>query len=304
VQGVVDVMVVIAAIELLGLGQSGVGWLNTAWGIGGIAGGWVALSLLGRGRLASGVRLGCFLAGVPLVVIGLWHAPAAAVVLLVVLGMGYALLEAALMTLTQRLAADDVLARVFGVQETIFVIGTAIAGVIAAALVALFGLAAALVVTGAVLPALAVLLRGRLARLEAGAPVPERPYALFRALPMFAPLPIATIETLATRAEMMDFAPGTEIIRQGDEGDRFYVIDEGTVAIFVDGQSLGERLCGDCLGEIALLRDEPRTATVRAETAVRLVMLGRDDFLAGVSAHALSTRAAERLADERSPRRA
>ena len=142
VQGTVDVLIVVASIELLGLGESGVGWLNSAWGVGGLAGGLVALSLLGRGRLASGVSLGCVLAGVPLAVIGVWHVPAAAMVLLVVLGVGYAVLEAALLTLTQRLAPDDVLARVFGVQETIFVLGTAMGGLIAATLIGLLGLEA------------------------------------------------------------------------------------------------------------------------------------------------------------------
>ena len=181
VQGTVDVLIVVASIELLGLGESGVGWLNSAWGVGGLAGGLVALSLLGRGRLASGVSLGCVLAGVPLAVIGVWHVPAAAMVLLVVLGVGYAVLEAALLTLTQRLAPDDVLARVFGVQETIFVLGTAMGGLIAATLIGPLGLEVTLVVTGLVLPTLAVLLRRRLGRLEAGAAVPERLYTLLPA---------------------------------------------------------------------------------------------------------------------------
>ena len=125
VQGVVDVLLVLTAIELLGMGEGGVGWLNSAWGVGGLAGSFMALALLGRGRLASGLTVGSLLAGLPLVVVGVWHAPAAALVLLVVLGVGYALTEVAMLTLTQRLAADDVLARVFGVQETLFVVATA-----------------------------------------------------------------------------------------------------------------------------------------------------------------------------------
>jgi MFS family permease len=299
VQGTVDVLIVITAIELLGLGESGVGWLNSAWGVGGLAGGLVALALLGRGRLASGVGLGCVLAGVPLAVIGIWHEPAVAMALIVVLGVGYAVLETALLTLTQRLAPDDVLARVFGVQETLFVVGSATGGLTAAALVAAFGLTAALVVTGLVLPTLAVLLRARLGRLEAGAAVPERFYSLLRHLPMFAPLPIATIENLAARAETEEHPTGTEIIRQGDDGDRFYLVDEGTLDVVADGHLRASLGAGECVGEIALLRAQPRMATVRATTPVRLVVLDRSDFLAGVSAHARSTRAAELLASER-----
>lgn len=299
VQGTVDVLIVIASIELLGLGESGVGWLNSAWGVGGLVGGLVALALLGRGRLASGVGLGCVLAGVPLAVMGIWHEPVAAMALLAAVGVGYAVLESALLTLTQRLAPDDVLARVFGVQETLFVVGSAVGGVVAAALVAAFGIAAALVVTGLVLPALAVLLSARLGRLEAGAAVSERFYSLLRGLPIFAPLPMATIENLAARAESEEHPTGTEIIRQGDDGDRFYVVDEGTLEVVADGRLRASRGAGECVGEIALLRAQPRMATVRATTPVRLVALDRSDFLAGVSAHARSTRAAELLAAER-----
>jgi len=299
VQGMIDVLLVLAAIELLGLGESGVGWLNSAWGIGGVAGGLVALVLLGRGRLASGVALGCVVSGLAFALLGIWHEPAAAIAILIAVGVGLALLESALLTLTQRAAPDDVLARVFGVQETLFVLGSALGGVLAAVIVAAVGLSAALVATGLVLPATALLLRSSLARLEAGAVVPERPFALLRGLPMFAPLPVATIEALATRARAEEHPAETEIIREGDDGDRFYIIDDGSLEVLADGRLLAQREPGECVGEIALLRDQPRMATVRSVTPVRLVVLDRDDFLGGVAAHARSTHAAERLAAER-----
>lgn len=299
VQGMVDVLIVLAAIELLGLGESGVGWLNSAWGVGGLAGGFVALALLARGRLASGVAVGCLLSGLCFAIVGIWHEPAAAIVLFVVLGIGFALLESALLTLTQRLAPDDVLARVFGVQETLFVLGSALGGALAAFAVAAIGVSAAIVTTGLVLPVLAVFLRVPLGRLEAGAAVPERPYALLRGLALFGPLPVATLETLATRARPEEHPAGAEIMRQGEVGDRFYMIDEGSLEVVANGKLLARRRPGECVGEIALLRDQPRMATVRAVTPVRLVTLDRDDFLGGVAAHARSTHAAERLAAER-----
>jgi MFS family permease len=299
VQGVIDVLLVVTAIELLGLGNSGVGWLNTAWGVGGVAGGFVALALLGHGRLASGVALGCVVSGLSFAAIGLVHEPAAALALLALMGVGLAVLESATLTLTQRLAAEDVLARVFGVQETIGILGVAAGGVLAAVLVSLLGLSAAIVAAGLVLPALAVLLRARLGRLEAGAVVPERAFALLRGLPMFAPLPVATIENLAVSAEERDVEAGTEIIRQGDVGTHLYVVDEGTLDVVADGRPLAQRVAGECVGEIALLHDMPRMATVRAVTAARLLVLDRRTFLAGVSAHARSSHAAEQLAVER-----
>lgn len=299
VTGTIEVLTVLAAIELLGLGESGVGWLNSAWGVGGVLGGAVALALLARGRLASGIALGCFVSGVSIALVGIWHVALVAIVLYVAVGAGHALLESALLTLTQRAAPDDVLARVFGVQETLFVLGSGIGGVLASVVVAAIGLDAALVAAGLVLPVTALLLRVPLGRLEAGAAVPERPFALLRGLPMFAPLPVATIETLATRARAEAHPAGTEIMRQGEEGDRFYMIDAGSLEVTSDGRLIAGLSPGECVGEIALLRDQPRMATVRSVTDVRLVALDRDDFLAGVSAHARSTHAAHRLASDR-----
>ena len=145
-----------------------------------------------------------------------------------------------------------------------------------------------------------LLLRRRLLELEAGAAVPERAYALLRGLPMFAPLPIATIENLARRSSVENHPAGAELIRQGDPGDKFYVIDEGTVDVLTDGNLLARDAAGDCVGEIALLRDQPRTATVRATAPLRVVVLERSDFLEGVSAHGRSMREATSLADARS----
>jgi MFS family permease len=298
-QAMVDLLLVVAAIELLDMGEAGAGWLSAAWGVGGLVGGLVAVSLLGRGRLASGLALGMIAAGLPLIVVALLHEAATALVLLGALGVGYSLIEIALLTLTQRLAADDVLARVFGVQETLFVVGTAVGAAIAAALVERVGAEEAIVVTGLCLPVLALVMWRRLSLLEAGAPVPARAYVLLRGLDMFACLPVATIETLAVRSESLAQPAGVELITQGDEGDRFYVVDSGTLEVEIDGTILAERTTGECIGEIALLHQRPRMATVRASTAVSLVALDRADFLSGVGSHVRSSRAAEALARER-----
>ncbi|MFL5878123.1 MAG: cyclic nucleotide-binding domain-containing protein, partial [Solirubrobacteraceae bacterium] len=166
-------------------------------------------------------------------------------------------------------------------------------------LIAAFGIETALLITGLALPLLAFVLRAPLGRLEAGVAVPEGVYTLLRRLPMFAPLPMATIENLAARATLEERAAGAEIIRQGEDGDHFYVIDDGILDVLVDGRVRAHRGAGECVGEIALLREQPRMATVRAMSPVRLVVLDRTDFLAGVSAHARSARAAEGLADDR-----
>lgn len=224
-------------------------------------GGVAALALLGRGRLASGVTVGMVVAGLSLVAVGSWPEAAAAIPLMVVAGVGFALLDTALLTRTQRLAADDVLGRVFGVEETIEVVTMALGSVVAAALVGLLGVDGAIVAAAAVLPLVALLAARRLASSEAGAHVPERTFGLVRGLPLFAPLPIAVQENIALRLSERSYRPGEPIVSQGESGDSFFVIADGEVEVQVDGAFRRNQHAGDFFGEIALLRDVPRTPT-------------------------------------------
>ena len=181
VEGAADVLVVLVAIELLDLGGAGVGWLNSAWGLGGIAGGAAAISLLGRGRLARpGSSCGCLLVGVPLALIAAVPEVAVAVVMLMVLGVGYSLIETAGLTLLQRLTSDEVLGRAFAVLESSYWLTTGIGAMLAPVLVGLIGLRGALVAVGACLPLLAALRWAGLARFDAGAVVPKEAFALLR----------------------------------------------------------------------------------------------------------------------------
>jgi MFS family permease len=293
VAGALNVLIVVTALELLDLGESGVGFLNSAVGAGGLAGVVVALALVGRRRLASDFRLGLILWGVPIVLIGVWPEQASVFALLALLGVGNTLVDVAGLTLLQRAVPDEVLARVFGVLESL-VVGTIGLGAVAAPLlVAMLGIRGALIATGALLPLLAVLTWRRLARIDTALAVPERQLALLRALPLFAPLPAAAIEHLAASLIPVTAAPGAEIIRQGEGGDRFYVVAEGEVDVAVDGAP-GARLGpGDSFGEIALLRDVPRTATVTAAGEASLYALERDEFIAAVTGHPASAAAAD-----------
>jgi MFS family permease len=299
VQSMMDVLIVLAALEVLDIGQSGAGWLNACWGVGGIAGAAVATAMLGRGRLAWGLLAGCVLAGLPFALIGVVASTAPALALMVVLGVGFALCEIATLTLTQRLAAGDVLGRVYGVEETLYVVATALGGLVGALLVAPLGARWAIGLTGLALPSLAVALRARMSAFEAGADVPEAEFGLLRRLALFASLPVAMIENLALRAQRGSFRTGTDIITQGAQADGFYVIEEGRVEVFVDGARRREEGPGEYFGEIALLRGGPRTATVRALEPVRVLALARDDFLEGIGAHARSGREVEAVMAER-----
>ncbi|MFL5826970.1 MAG: MFS transporter [Thermoleophilaceae bacterium] len=299
IEGIVDVLVVVTAIELLGAGNAGVGYLNSAWGIGGLIGGACALALLGRGRIASGLAIGATLAGLALGSIAAEPTVIVALVALTVLGVGYSLVEVAGLTLMQRLASDEVLGRVFGVFESAYAAATAIGSALAPALISLLGIRGAIGVSGGALLVIVALRRGALARLEAGVRIPEREFALLRDTPLFAPLPIAVVENMAQRLEPVDVEPGDTVIREGEEGDRFYLIAEGEFLVSQGEQALRTQHAPGFFGEIALLRAVPRTATVEAVTAGLLYALPSDDFIAGMTGNRRSARAAEVVIEDR-----
>jgi MFS family permease len=303
VEGAVDVLVVVLAIELLDLGDAAVGWLNAAWGLGGLLGGGAALGLLGRGRLSAGIAVGGLLVGGALLVAAGVLEPAVAVAMLAVLGVGYALIETAGLSLLQRLTSDEVLGRAFAVVETSYWLTTGLGAMLAPAAIAVLGPRGAVAAIGACLP-LCVALRWRaLHRFEEHAVVPEREFGALRALPLFAPLPIATVENLARRLGTRRVRAGETVIRRGDRGEDFYVVAEGVLDVSDCDGSPPPLGAGDYFGEIALLRDVPRTATVTARRDGRLYVLDREGFLSGVGAHRHSTDAAEQMATTRLERR-
>jgi MFS family permease len=269
------------------------------WGLGGVIGGAVALGLLGRGRLALGLALGCLAIGLPMLAIAVHPATLVAFAGVFVLGVGYTLVETAGLTLMQRLASDEVLSRVFGVVESTYVASTGIGAAVAPALIGLVGTRGALAVTGALLPILALARWRRLASFEEGHRIPERSFELLRGVPLFAPLPVASVENLALRLEPVAVVAGQEVIRQGDPGDRFFVVDAGQVEILVDGRRVRVEGPGEFFGEIALLHEVPRTATVRALGDGTLLALDRDEFVATVTGNPRSLRAAHSVIGER-----
>ena len=264
-QGVLDVLLVVAAIELLGLGAQGAGWLSAAWGAGALLAGVVAGMLLRRGRAATTLLLGFASAGAALVVVGAVPVPAVALALLAVFGVGSGLIEIAHLNLTQRLVPPALLGRVYGVQEVIDVATTALGGIAATGLVVLLGVPGALVAVGAVLPVVALVLRRPLRALVPER-VPEREFALLRGLEVLAPLPVASIEALALRARVEHLDAGAVLVAPRHV---LLVVVDGVLDVVVDG--VGRQVQG--VGERA---DLP-TATVRARTPVTLLAVDRTD---------------------------
>ena len=290
--GILRVLLVVTALRILDLGPSGVGFLNSAVGVGALAGMLVVLALIGTSRLAAVFRLGILLWGVPLALLGIWPSVAAALVLFGILGVGNTLVDVAGLTLLQRATPDDVRARVFGVLESVFLGTIGIGAILAPLLTTALGARGALIAAGGGLSVLVLLFWRPLSAVDAAAAVPESELALLRSIPIFAPLPPVTLEQLASRLSRVRVPAGEVVFRRDDPGDRFYVIGEGEVAVLLDGRppvTLGR---GAYFGEIALLRDVPRTATVTARTEVELYALERDVFIAAVTGHAPSAEAA------------
>ena len=300
VAGFVQVYIVIVAFELLDLGEGGVGLLNSAMGIGAFVGAVAALGLIGVRRLSPPFLLGNLVWGLPLVAVGLWPETAVAILLFALIGSGNSISDVSGLTIVQRAVPDDVLARVFGVVQMLWLAAIGIGAALAPFAVDWLGIENALVATGAAMSLLVLVLWPSVARIDAAAPPPSADeLRILGSVPIFAPLPGTSLEQLATRLVPMRLEPGTMIVREGDPGDRFYIVAEGTVEISEDGKPISELSDGGYFGEIALLRDVPRTATVTAKTPVVLYALDREDFLAAVTSHAPSAQAAEDVVSSR-----
>jgi len=122
--------------------------------------------------------------------------------------------------------------------------------------------------------------------------------ALLRRNALFAPLPLTALDRLAESLSPVSFVPGDVVMREGDVGDHYLLIAHGEVDVSADGRHLRTCGAGDGVGEIALLRSVPRTATVVAKTAVSGFAIDAPTFLASVSGPACAA-AAEAVAASR-----
>jgi MFS family permease len=299
IEGAADVLAVIVALDLLHLGEGAVGWLNAAWGIGALIGSAALALLLHRGKLAAGIALGCLITGAALALPGLWVAAVAGYLAFLGMGAGYTFVEVAGRTMLQRLGSDETLARALGVIETSRFAAMALGSITVPGLIALFGVRGALISLAAVLPAFALARWGALRALDTGAPVEEKRFQLLRDHPIFAPLPMEMLERLSHDLVAVRPSAGEAVVTQGEAGQRFYLIAAGEVEIHVDGAFRHRSCAGDCFGEIALLNDVPRTATVVATPGCELLALERRHFVGAVTGHLRSDEAAATVAEER-----
>ncbi len=284
VVGALDVLFVLLALEVFLTGEPGAAILNAALGVGMVVGGGVSFALVGRRRLAPALALAAGLLGGALVITALVGSGNSGPFLIVVAGIGFAASDVAGRTILQRTAEDSLLGRVLGTLESVDLFGLALGSILAPLIAAAVGVGPALAVAGLLLP-VAVLIGWRGLRLiDRNSRVPARELALLGRSPVFAPLSPPDLETVARRVRWLAVDPGTAVITEGEAGDAYYVIEHGRFRVDQGGtmlRILDQPVQG--FGEIALIRDVPRTATVTAETPSVLLVVSRADFLAAVS---------------------
>jgi MFS family permease len=292
-RGCLTVFTVVLAIDLLDTGEPGVGVLNAAVGAGGVLGSLFAFTLVRRGGLAIWFGIGIALFGAPLALIGVVPEQAAAIVLLGLVGVGNALIDVGGFTILARMTDEAVLARMFAGFEAILTLGVALGGLLAPVLIEGLGARPALVVVGLLAPAALAASWTTLRRLDRRMRIRDADIEILRAVPMLAVLPAATIEQLGAGLDRARFAPGKTVFEQGDAGDRFYVVESGRAEVVCDGRVVNTLGRGAGFGEIALLDDRPRTATILAsgDQPLCLGVLERPAFLTAVTGYPMSARA-------------
>ena len=296
VAAAMDVLLVLAAIEQLGMGAAGAGYLSAAIGLGWVLGGATTLVIVGRPRLTPLTVVGSLIWALPIVAVALIASPIPALVALVGAGVGLAIVDVAVRTVLQRLVATDQLASVFGIAEGASMGGAATGALMAGVLVALLGLTGAMIASGILLPLVAAAVFLSVGRGEAAVRIPFREIAMLRRLPLFAPVPAPALEAAAGALVSALMPAGTVVIREGDVGDRFWVVDSGELDVVKAGRDIAHLGPGASFGELALVRDIPRTASVIARTDTELYWLDRATFLLTLTASPVSATEASRIA--------
>ena len=298
VSGALDLLIVILAIGVLHRSQAWAGYLNSAWGVGALLAATASAVLIGR-RLGVPILAAALMLSVVMAALAFGLGLAGTVALLAVAGAASTMLNVALRSMLQRSVPPQLIGRIFGVLEGLMFAGYAVGALLVPLLVHLGGNRLALLGSAVVLP-LAAAVGGRaLFALDAGVPVPVVEIALLRSLPLFGELPAPAIEGLAAALTEVRLPVGGVLIQQGDQGDAYYAVASGELDALQDGHFLRRVGRGEGVGEIALLRAIPRTASVVAHTDATVYELNRDLFLTAVVGHAATQRRADDIADTR-----
>ena len=281
--GALDLLFVVFAADVLDLGDAGPGLLGTAFGIGAMVSVLAAAPLVGRGRLAPIVVGSLATIGITAVALGLVRTLVLALLVLPVLGLARSLVDLTTRMLLQRSSPPHELAGAFALLEFLAATGMLLGAVIAQVFVAASGSEAALIAMGCFFAVVLGATWPSLRRADDAADVPIVAVSLLRQHPVFAPLPPVALEAVGRSAEERIVAAGDVVVTEGDEGDRFYAVADGTFDVVMDGTFVRTVRRGGGFGEVALLADVPRTATVTATADGALLAIERVPFLVAVT---------------------
>jgi MFS family permease len=184
-------------------------------------------------------------------------------------------------TIMQRVVPDSVLGRVFGALDTALVAAMALGALITPLLIEALGIRGALAALAVPVVLTVTFAWPRLRRIDVSLREPAH-YGLLRSLSIFAPLQRTELEGVALQLEQREAEAGEVLLSEDEAGDRFYVLESGAVDVLRHGSIVTRLAAGDVFGEIALLRDVPRTASVVAVQDCVLQTLDRGAFLAAV----------------------
>lgn len=298
VAGACAVFTVVMAVSILGTGPEGVGYLDSMLGVGAIVGGFTAIARASRRKLAQDMTYGVVLWSAPLLLVSVWPTPVAAFAAVILLGFGNPLVDVNLETIVQRITPEAVMGRVFGALEACLIGTMALGAAVMPFLIHWLGLRMALATVGLGVAVLALAGLPRMRSLDLRLRRPDG-LDLLETISMFAPLTPAVLESLARSLVRVPVRAGDVVLREGEASDRFYVIESGLVEVTQNGTVLRREGAGDFFGEIGLLRDVPRTATITAIEDTQLVALERDDFLSAVTGEREARSAADDIVTRR-----
>ena len=281
--GALDLLCVILAVDYLHMGPGGPGFLNAALGAGALLAGFVTAFLVGRRHLANTLTVALSLAVLALALIGALPRVAPAILLIATVGLAGAVFDITGRTLLQRSAPSDAIAGSFSILEALMDTGLALGAVLVRVAIAIGGLKAALFAPAILAFVLIAGLWRRIHKIDAAATMPQVEIQLLRSISIFAPLPAPSLESVARDLEPLTLSEGTIVIKEGERGDCYYAVAEGELAISRGGENLQMISRGDGFGEIALIRDVPRQATVIATTDVSLYTLQKEPFIQAVT---------------------
>ena len=293
--GALDLLCVILAERLLHLGPGGPGFLNAALGGGALLAGFVTAFLVGRRHLANTLTVALSVAVVALALIGAIPTVAPAILLIGTVGLAGAVFDITSRTLLQRSAPSDAIAGSFSILEALMDLGLVLGAILVRLAIAVGGVKAALFAPAVVAAVLIAGMWRRLQRIDASATVPQVEIQLLRSISIFSALPAPSLEGIARELEPVAVSPGTVVIKEGDRGDCYYAVAAGELAISRHGQHLQTVSRGDGFGEIALIRDVPRQASVTAITDASLYALHKELFVQTVTGHIAASSAARTI---------